>query len=70
MHLIRPRIDVRPVRDERCDRTAGYQIHHWDGRVDAIVTPAPIRVQVRFVPVGAHPDDHAPGLIFPVGVAR
>jgi hypothetical protein len=48
MNLIRPnRVDIRPVADEdNPGRIGGYQVHHWSGRVDAIIRPAPIRARV------------------------
>lgn len=36
-----------PVRDERNGRVAGRHIEHWDDRVDAVATPAPITLSLN-----------------------
>jgi hypothetical protein len=38
--------DTRPVTNELTGGTAGFQRHHWDGRVDARVTPDTKRIRV------------------------
>jgi len=39
--------DTRPVENQIHGGVAGYQRHHWDGRIDAKVTPDPVKVEVH-----------------------
>jgi hypothetical protein len=45
VHLIIPRVDVRKVLHEETGTVGGYQIYHWDGRVDAIVRPPTLHLR-------------------------
>lgn len=38
--------DTRQVTNELTGGVAGYQRHHWDGRIDAKATPDPIHITV------------------------
>lgn len=42
--------DTRPVTNELTGSTAGYQRHHWDGRLDAHVTPDPVKITIPLSP--------------------
>ncbi len=35
------------VKNERDGSTAGFQVEHWDGRVDDVVTPTPSRAALK-----------------------
>lgn len=61
MNLIRPRTDKRAVINEETGRIGGFQIEHWDGRLDALVTPH--GMNIKFVPTATYVDDN--GLILP-----
>jgi len=41
------------VEDSRDGSTAGFQIEHWSGRVDAVATPKAARPKVRTQDRGA-----------------
>lgn len=43
MNLITPRSQRINVRHEHDGKAAGYHLHHWDGRVDAVVHARPAR---------------------------
>jgi hypothetical protein len=58
--------EIVPVANENTGRVGGYQIKHWDGRVDAIIRPETIRRKVQFRPVPLEQTEG--GLILPAGV--
>lgn len=43
----RGKTEVKPVINEDTGKIGGRQIEHWDGRVDAVVTPEPGQLKLK-----------------------